>query len=295
MELHHLRYFVAVAEELHFGRAARRLRMAQPPLSQQIRRLEEEVGARLLDRSRRHVALTAAGAAFLVHARRAVAEAEVAAEDARRAARGEIGRLAVGFVGSAMAGPLPAILRAFRAASPDVELSLTQLTTSRQLEALRAGSCDVGCLHPPVGEGLMVQPLLVEPLVAAVPAEHPLAAAGEVDLADLAQEPFIVPPREEGAAFHDEVVAACARAGFHPRTAQGATEMATIIGLVAAGAGVALVPAVFGQMHREGVVCRPLRWGAERPVVRLALAWRADRESPLLRRFLAVARGAGVP
>jgi DNA-binding transcriptional LysR family regulator len=293
VELHHLRYFVAVAEELHFGRAARRLRVAQPPLSQQIRRLEEEVGARLLDRSRRHVALTAPGAAFLAHARRALAEADLAAEDARRAARGETGRLSVGFVGSAMAGPLPAILRAFRASSPDVALSLQQLTTSRQLDALRGGSLDVGCLHPPAGGDLVVQPLLAEPLVAALPADHPLAARDAVALGDLEGEPFIVPPREEGAAFHDEVLAACARAGFLPRVAQSATEMSTIVGLVSAGAGIALVPAAIRRLNRDGVAYRPLRADGGPPVVRLALAWRADRESPLLQRFVAAAREPG--
>lgn len=294
MELHHLRYFVAVAEELHFGRAARRLHMAQPPLSQQIRRLEGVVGARLFDRSRRHVALTPAGRAFLPHARRALQEAQLGADDARRAARGEIGRLAVGFVGSAMAGPLPAVVRAFRSRHPDVALTLRQMTTAAQVGALREGTLDVGCLRPPVvGDDLAVEVIATEPLLAAVPAGHPLAGPEALDLGELAEEAFIMSPREAGPGFFEGVTAACRAAGFQPRISQQSTEMTTILGLVASGMGVALVPSAMARIQMAGVALVPVRAPTPLPEAVLALAWRAGDTSPALGRFVEMAHAAG--
>ncbi len=291
MELRHLRYFVAVAEELHFGRAARRLHIAQPPLSQQIRRLEAELGTPLLERSRRHVALTAAGAALLPHARRTLQVAEQGAEAARRAARGETGSIAVGFVGSAMAGPLPDVVRAFRAACPGVEVALRQMTTAAQAAALRAGELDLGCLRPPLRDaGIAVAPILTEALVVALPAGHAAASGEGVDLAALAGEPFIMPPRQEGEAFADHLLAACAAAGFQPNVAQTATEMSTVLGLVAAGLGVALVPASLASVPRPGVAFRPAETPAPAPALTLALAWLPANLSPAADRFLATAR-----
>jgi DNA-binding transcriptional LysR family regulator len=291
MELHHLRDFVAVAEELHFGRAARRLHMAQPPLSQQVRRLEAELGTPLFVRSRRHVALTAAGAALLPHARRALQAAEQGVEAARRAARGETGRIALGFVGSAMAGPLPAILRAFRAECPDVELALHQMTTAAQAGALRAGELDLGCLRPPLRDpGVALAPILTEALAVALPAGHPAAGQDPVNLATLAAAPFVAPPRPEGEAFADHVSAACAAAGFQPTVAQVATEMSTLLGLVAAGLGVALVPASLASQPRPGVAFRPIGAPAGLPPLTLALAWLPANLSPAAERLVAMAR-----
>ncbi|CAA9475619.1 MAG: Transcriptional regulator, LysR family [uncultured Solirubrobacteraceae bacterium] len=289
MELRHLRYFVAVAEELHFHRAAERLHISQPPLSQQIRALETELGVQLLERNRRSVALTAAGAVFLSEVREILAAVDAAAESARSVARGEAGRLALGFVGSAMHGALPGVLRAHRRAFPQVELVLTELPTAGQLEALRAGRIDVGVIRPPVREpGLALESIHTEPFVVALPEEHGLAARREVALADLVGEPFVLLARREAPGLHESLEQAMADAGGVPRVVQEAREMQTVVGLVAAGLGVSLVPASVGADQHRGVAFRPVAGSA--PTVELALAWRPDDRSPVLAAFLATAR-----
>src|SRR3954453_15892050 len=203
MELRHLRYFVAVAEELHFGRAARRLQLAQPPLSRQIQGLEQELGVRLLERTKRHVELTPAGKVFLEHARKLLTEADHAVAAARRAARGEIGRLAIGFVGAATYSALPELLRVFHTRFPDVELVLYEMTSAHQHDALREGRIEVGFVRPAIPDDTLARRVARgEPLVAALPAGHRLARRDEpIPLSDLAGEPFILFPRDPRPSF----------------------------------------------------------------------------------------------
>lgn len=289
MELRHLRYFVAVAEELHFGRAAARLHMAQPPLSQQIRQLEDELGVRLLARTNRRVALTEAGRVLLDGARRVLALADETAEAARRADRGEVGRLALGFVGSATYEALPALLRAYGARYPGVEVALHQMTTAEQVAALAEGRIAAGLVRPPVPDaGLALLTLRREAFVAALPRDHRLAGDEGVSIRALADESFIMFPRTQGAGLYDLALALCTRGGFAPRIAQVATEMQTIVGLVAAGMGVALVPASLRRLRPDDVAYVAIREAA--PDVELALAWRTGDEAPVVRALAAVAR-----
>ena len=287
MELRHLSAFVAVAEELHFGRAAERLHIAQPPLSRQIQRLEKDLGVLLLRRTKRRVELTEAGECFLDGARRTLSEAEQAARMARRAARGEVGRLVLGFVGTTVV--LPPVLREFRARFPEVELVLHQLTTARQVQGLRDGWLHLGLLRPPVPDGwLIVEPIAREAIVVAVPDKHPLAARARIPLTALAEEAFIMWPRREGPGFHDLIVSACHAAGFTPRVVQEATEMVTILNLVAGGLGIALMPESVRELQRRGVTYLPLKGAA--PRAERALAWRADETAKPVLAFIEVAR-----
>jgi DNA-binding transcriptional LysR family regulator len=291
MELRHLRYFVAVAEERHFGRAAERLHIAQPPLSQQIRRLEAELGAPLLHRTTRRVELAPAGEVLLARAREILAAVDAATEDARRAARGEFGRLAIGFTGSATYALLPALADALRDALPGVVLELRgELLTPAQVGGLLDGTLDLGLLRPPVREhSLEVEILRREPLVAVLPATHRLAAAPTVPLEQLEDEPFVMYPSHFRSVLHDAVEDTCAAHGFHPRVALEVSETATLVSFVAAGLGVSLVPDSVRHMTVEGAVYRPL--AREAAEVELAIAWRRDDDAPVLRRALAVVRG----
>ncbi|MCG8347024.1 MAG: LysR family transcriptional regulator [Chloroflexales bacterium] len=285
MEFRHLRYFIAVAEELHFGRAAARLQMAQPPLSQQIRQLENEIGVQLLHRTKRRVELTHAGAMFLKEAQAIVAHAEQAIQVAQQASHGKIGRLAVGFVGSAMYSVLPPILRAFHHEAPEVKLTLEELTTAQQIDALHKQHIDVGFLRPPIRDALLsTEPLLHEPLIVALADTHPLAQASVVSIHALAAEPFILFPRSYGPGLYDHVFDLCWQAGFVPQVAQEAIEMHTLVSLVAADLGVALVPASLQQLQRVNVVYRSLQEAV--PMIALAMAWRHNDTTPVLHRFL---------
>jgi DNA-binding transcriptional LysR family regulator len=294
MELRHLRYFVAVAEELHFRRAATRLHISQPPLSQQIRALERELGVALLERNRRRVALTAAGAGFLEDARAILASVERAADRARAIARGSQGTLSIGFVGSAMFSPtLPNILREFRGAHPDVELVLRELPTTAQLAALVAGELDVGVIRGPVelaeldGQ-LELMTIQRERLVAAVPADHALAAQRRVRPDELRGESFVILARREAPGLYAGLAAAMGDAGGLPEDVLEVAEMQTIISLVAGGFGVSLVPASVGRIDRSGVAFRPL--GGPTPTIELAVAWRGGTGTPVRNEFLSVAR-----
>ena len=288
MELRHLRYFVAVAEELHFGQAAARLHVAQPPLSRQIQLLERELGVSLFIRRNRRVELTTAGEVFLEGARQTLATAEIAAHDAQRAERGEIGRLALGFVGSAAYAVLPSLLRAFRVRYPEVELSLQAMTTQEQVAAFQQRRIQAGILRPPVGERMLALHTVVrEPLVVALPESHALARHERVPLAALADEPLILYPRADGPGVHDAIVNLCRQAGFTPRIVQEAGEMQTIAGLVAGGIGIALVIAAFEYLHSWGVTYRPV--ANDIPSWELALAWRHDEVSTVVRAFLSTA------
>lgn len=291
MELRHLRYFIAVAEELQFGRAATRLRMSQPPLSQQIRQLEEEVGATLLSRNQRKVELTAAGAAFLVRAREILDAVEDAARQARRVQRGEVGRLAVGFVGSAMYSFVPELLRAFREHAPDIALRLHERGTTEQLRQLDDGRLDVGFLRiPGRWPGLTFETVLEEPVVAALPDTHLLAQRPLVSLDDLEGEPLVLLTPAGSPGLRAALAPSISRLGGEERIVQEVAEMQTVIGLVAAGVGVSLVPESVRALVRHGVTYRPLDGDA--PVVKLAMAWRTTDESPVLASFLEQARAA---
>jgi DNA-binding transcriptional LysR family regulator len=284
MELRHLRYFVAVAEELHFRRAAERLHMSQPPLSQQIRRLEEEVGATLLVRNQRRVELTAAGQAYLARSRDILAAVEDAAREARRVQRGEVGRLDVGFVGSAMYSVVPEVLRAFRERFPDVGLRLRELGTTEQLRRLEDGRLDVGFLRPPGPRpGLSIETVLLEPVVAALPEHHPLAAAPEVRVEDLAAAPLVLMTRAGAPGLRDALTRLTDGLA-EDAIVQEVTEMQTLVGLVAAGVGVSLVPQSLRALARAGVVYRDLT--GDVPTVRLSAAWRSGDDSPVLAAFL---------
>lgn len=289
MELRHLRYVLAVADERHFGRAADRLHIAQPPLSQQIKQLEAELGVRLFERTTRRVELTPAGARFVERARAILAAADRAADEAQRIAAGHEGTLSVGFTGSASYRLMPQLARAVRRALPGIELRLHgEQLTPRQVASLTDGTIDLGFLRPPVNEpALVTESLASEPLVAAVPDTHPLAGMRAVSLTDLASEPFVGYPSRGGSVVHDEMVRACASAGFTPRFVVEVTETASLVSFVAAGIGVALVPASVSDLALTGVRYLPID---APPRVELAAAYRADDDSPHLQAVLQVVR-----
>lgn len=285
MELRHLRYFVAVAEELHFGRAATRLHMAQPPLSQQIRRLEQEIGVRLLDRSQpRRVRLTEAGRIFLAEARRILEQSHRAVQTAQSVHRGEMGHLSVGFVGSATYRILPSALRIFRDQFPRVDVSLRPLTTAQQVQALHDAQIDVGFVRPPVSSGeVRLVTLLRETHVVALPDVHPLAALRRVPVTRLAGERFVLLARPMIPILYDQIIDLCRGAGFCPTVTQEAQQLQTVVCLVAAGVGVAFVPESVRGLRLPGVVYRPLLEAA--PSTELALAWRHEDVSATLLAF----------
>ncbi|MBG6492707.1 LysR family transcriptional regulator [Pseudomonas aeruginosa] len=262
MELRHLRYFIAVAEELHFGRAAERLGISQPPLSQQIQALEEEIGARLFERTNRRVELTDAGRLFLDESRQVLAQVDKAVLLARRAHLGELGELKIGFTSSApFTSTIPSSIHAFRKAYPDVHLDLQEMSSRQVLKALLEESLQVGVIRPlALPDAVHWVELFREPLVAVLRADHPLAAGSEdgLAIAALAEEPFVFFPRSYGTGLYDQVIALPRQAGFSPRIAQEASEAMTIIGLVSAGLGVSILPASFRRTRVDGVVYRTL-------------------------------------
>ncbi|HFX1123483.1 TPA: LysR substrate-binding domain-containing protein [Pseudomonas aeruginosa] len=262
MELRHLRYFIAVAEELHFGRAAERLGISQPPLSQQIQALEEEIGARLFERTNRRVELTGAGRLFLDESRQVLAQVDKAVLLARRAHLGELGELKIGFTSSApFTSTIPSSIHAFRKAYPDVHLDLQEMSSRQVLKALLEESLQVGVIRPlALPDAVHWVELFREPLVAVLRADHPLAAGSEdgLAIAALAEEPFVFFPRSYVTGLYDQVIALTRQAGFSPRIAQEASEAMTIIGLVSAGLGVSILPASFRRTRVDGVVYRTL-------------------------------------
>ncbi|ONF96844.1 LysR family transcriptional regulator [Sphingomonas jeddahensis] len=293
MELRHLRYALAIAEERHFTRAAARLGIGQPPLSQQIKLLEQELGVQLFHRQTRGVELTDAGEAFMPLAQAAVAAAEQAVQAARRAARGEIGALTIGFTSSASFNPLvPRIIGRFRERHPDLTIRLVEQTTIRLLEAMGEGSVDVAFLRPALGDtdGLVTRRLPDEDLWVALPARHRLAGNASIELVDLAGDPFILYPRSNGRLLYDSIIAACRNAGFSPRIAQEAPQMASTVNLVAAGVGVALVPESMRQLHAHGVVYA--RIAGDGPKAQLVVAHRRDGPlPPAVRNFMSCVTG----
>lgn len=262
MELRHLRYFIAVAEELHFGRAAQVLGISQPPLSQQIQALEHEVGARLFERTNRRVELSEAGRLFLQEARLVLAQVDKAADVARRAQLGELGELKIGFTSSApFNSSIPQAIFAFRQAFPAVHLNLQEMSSTQVAESLVDESIQVGLMRPlPLPDSLSVVELMREPLVAVLNAGHPLVEGSErgLHLAQLAQEPFVFFPRTYGSGLYAQLLSLARDAGFSPHFAQEAGEAMTIIGLVAAGLGVSVLPASYQRIRIDGVVYRTL-------------------------------------
>lgn len=288
MELRHLKYFIALAEELHFGRAAKRLGMSQPPLSQQIKQLEEEIGVVLLKRTKRQVVLTAAGEVFLGEARKSLAQASHAVQAAQRAARGEIGQLSVGFVSSAVYGKVPSIFSLMRSRYPGVSLLLQDLTSEEQVEALQVNRIDVGLVRPPVvdAETLAMKVIWQEALMVALPEGNPLTRQEEIAIEELAEESFIQIPRHVAPGYYDQCIRICARAGFSPKIVQEARTTPTIVSLIAGGMGVSILPASLLSLQRFGVVYRPLQKPA--PTTDMAVIWRPADKSPTLRSFLEI-------
>lgn len=289
MDLRQVAAFIAVAEELHFGRAADRLHMAQPPLSQLIRRLEHDLGTPLFERTTRQVRLTPAGDAFLAPARRILRSVEEAEQAARRAAGGEVGRVRIGFAGASSHETLPLLTEGVRTRFPGIELLMEGQTYAHvALSRVADGTLDLGFVRLPADmPGVRTRPIAVERLVCALPSSHPLAGHDRIDLHDLATEPFVSFPANAGSTVHDAIVAACGRAGFHPRIEQMAPDTYTILALVAAGVGVTLTLSSCQHVQQHGLVYREL--AGDPFLLHPALAWREDNASPALRSVLAVA------
>ncbi|MEH1942917.1 MAG: LysR family transcriptional regulator [Nostoc sp.] len=291
MELRHLRYFVTLAEELHFGRAAERLHIAQPPLSQQIRQLEGELGFELFHRTKRKVQLTEAGQVFLGEVQQIMRQLQQAIEVGRQTSRGEIGQLVVGFVSSAAYNILPIILRTFRSCVPGVSIELHELTTDQQLEWLREGRMDVGLLRPPVEDNrFSCETIFQESLMVALPEAHLLASQSDVCLTSLANEPFILFPRILAPGLYDSIISLCQQAGFSPKVAQEAIQMQTIVSLVAAEMGVAIVPASLQNLQRIGVVYKTVQEPS--PQVAIAMIWRKNETSSTVLRLVEIVKQA---
>jgi DNA-binding transcriptional LysR family regulator len=293
VELRQLRYFVAVAEESHFGRAAARLHMTQPPLSQTIQSLEAALGTSLFARTKRSVALTPAGAALLPEARRILQQAGALPDLARRAASGESGLLSLSFVSTADYSVLPPLLREFRERYPQVQIDLREATTDVQLEDLMQGRIDAGLLIPPLTDKAKTElnylTVLSEPLIMAAPKGlKALRGKTAVALKAVADIPLIIFPRRIAPAFHDAILACFRDAGLTPRIGQEAIQMQTIVGLVSAGMGIALVPQSVSNLKRPGVEYKPLT--DKTLSIETGLAWRRDNISPVLRAFLELLR-----
>jgi DNA-binding transcriptional LysR family regulator len=290
-ELRLLKYFAAVAEERHFGRAAERLHLAQPPLSQQIRKLEHQLGVELIDRSRRPIELTDAGDALYKEATLALAHGERAFAAARRAARGHLGHLRIGALQAAVDGVVPAVLREHRSAFPGVELELLELRTHEQVEQLSAHRLDVGFLRGPVDEAaLSVEKLLDDPLAVAIPDHDRFSGQALIEPQQLAHEEVVLWARAAAPTTYADVVELFRRYSIQPQIVAEAPRIQTVLALVAAGIGLALLPTSFANLSRLGVRFVPLAGALpDRPI---ALAWRSSSGSPTLAAFLNVARAA---
>ncbi len=287
MELRHLRYFIAVAEESHFGRAAERLHIAQPPLSQQIKNLEDELGVELFKRTIRPIELTDAGVSFYSRARVILDAAGDAAIEVQRIGRGEQGHIVVGFMSAAMLARFPLVLRSFRNDRPDVEIRFVQMTSEEQIEAVAAGHLDTGFVaiedqrtSMSVGNiELAVETIWREELFAALPLEHELAQMSEIPLRALADELFISLPRRPQTGYYDQLTALCGQAGFRPRIGQEVSQLPIALTLIAAGYGVALMPQCVVQAWRDLVKFVPL---ARDSSIGVTMIHRPDNRSPVL-------------
>lgn len=290
MELRHVRYFLAVAEERNFTNAAARLAIAQSPLSQQIRKLEREIGVELFTRTTRSVALTHAGQVFYDRMKSLLSDTEEAIDAARKADQGMLGKLTVGFTGSATYELLPTLVRAYVDRYPEVTLEVrSDLVTPAQVSGLLQGTLAVGILRPPVqASGIAVETIRNEPVVVLLSGRHPAAVQRDIDLRALRDEGFVAYPDNPPSAMHTVMRTACETAGFVPRIRHVAPDSATLVALVAAGLGIALVPASLRHLGIKGATFRPLR--SPKLTVPLALAYREPNVDPLVRRFLETAR-----
>jgi DNA-binding transcriptional LysR family regulator len=290
LELRHLRYFVAVAEELHFGRAALRLHLSQPPLSQQIRKLEEILGYTLFVRTSRSVTLTKAGEDFLERARRTLRNVQRDMDETRSIGRGEVGSLNIGFVGSGMLATLPGIFKAYREAYPRVRLYLHESFTARVVEGLENGTLDAGILRDgDPTDGLNITTIFSEPYVAVLPATHPRAKQENISPGMLRDEPFIYYPRSAGARAFEKPMTLFEEYGFRPHIAQEASHWLTILSLIGAGLGVSVAPACVARVASREVVCLPLR--GVKIVSTIELAWVVGDARPIVKRFAQIATG----
>jgi DNA-binding transcriptional LysR family regulator len=288
-DLNQLRCFVTVAEELHFGRAAARLNMTQPPLSRQIQVLEHIIDATLLERTSRSVRLTPAGRSFLPEARRILKLAESASQVARRIALGKTGSLKIGYTAAAAYGFLPELIAACRARLPEVDFSLKEMVSGDQLEALASGQIDAGLLRPPIARPeLATRRVVAEPLLAAIPKKHPLANTATISIKDFDNQPFVMYSPYESRYFHDLLVALFTRADVLPRYVQHLSQIHSILAMVRAGLGVAIVPEAAASLRIADVKMRPLKLRPQAPV-ELFMVWRRDHENPLLPSLVEIA------
>lgn len=289
MDLRQLRYFMAVAEELSFTKAAARLHLSQPPISRAIKQLEDDVGVALLERSKQHVRLTASGAHFYEEARVVVAAAASAITSTRQVAEGKAGRLTIGIGGTA-AYVLPELLSKFRKRFPEVQLVLSPLNLAYHQAALCDGKIDVGLVVLPIDNPALQARLLCRMrLLVALPVDHKLVSRRVVSLAELSEEPFVLVPLARGRGFGRLIVDCCRRAGFAPRIVQEAEPMEVVVGMVGAGAGIAVVPQAMQGAGLPKVVFRPLK--EKYAEARVALAWRKDRPSPTVAALLSCCAG----
>jgi Transcriptional regulator len=292
VQIRRLKYFIAVAEELHFGRAAARLHIAQPPLSQQIQRLEEELGLKLFDRDRHSVRLTRAGKLLLLESRRAVAQAERVLSVARDIRTGEAGQVRIGFVGSSLYGGIPTMIRELRMASPDIRITAVEMETGAQLTALNEDVIDLGVVRTStVPDPLALQIVTSDDLVVALPSDHRIGPREVVRLSQLAEDPFVLFKPENGLGFWELVISSCAAAGFTPHVVYEGEHVHTMIGMVAAGVGVSLVPEPVRSLKIWGV--RYARLAEPAPRLPLALAWDPHRSFAALDRVIEVFTAIG--
>lgn len=289
MEIRHLKYFLAVAEELHFGRAAAKIYIAQPPLSQQIKQLEAEMGVKLFNRTKRSVELTEAGKVFQREAYAVLERLEKGVLKTRQAARGEAGWLSIGFVSSINYEILPNVLREFRRQCPDVEISLQEMSIPEQNQSLLEKRIHVGFSRMPVENPAIISKVIAcEQLVIALPNTHKLNRKNVLKLSELKHFPFIMLSQNRPSTYYDYIMRLCAEAGFQPKIVQQVGEIQTALGLVAAGIGFTFVPASTRNLHREGVVYIPLT--APPPTIEMIIQFRRDENSPAFVRFLEVAQ-----
>ncbi|WP_406278965.1 LysR family transcriptional regulator [Streptomyces sp. NBC_00191] len=288
LPLQQLHAFVVLAEELHFGRAATRLGIAQPPLSQQIRRLEDKVGHPLFSREPGRVTLTPAGRELLPAAQRALTDLTDGLAAARAVGSGQAGRLRIGFAASLALTVLPGLLRTFRERFPGVHLDIYEMTTAPQLAALHDKTIDIGLLRePPADETqLGFKTVLTEPFVAVLPSAHPLTAQRAVQVRQLADSPFVLLPRQVGPRLHDQIIGLCTASGFTPQVVQHAVEWQTVCALVETGLGVSLAPASIRRIRLRGVAFRRTEPSTAR--TRVAVAWRKSDQNPLVASLLAI-------
>jgi DNA-binding transcriptional LysR family regulator len=297
MELRHLRYFVNVAEQGSFSGASRILRVAQSAISEQLANLEQEIGVALFSRSSRKTTLTSAGSAFLEEARRTLTAAEQAIDRAQRVDRGQAGMLRIGFFAGGIGVNFPHLIQAFRKQAPDVQLSLAEMSPSRQWDALVEGKIDIGFtrrLEPEYRRELRSVVMQQDPIMAVLPKHH-RAAPGPVDLRDLAHEPFVLSSRETSPAVFDKAIELCSEAGFSPRIASISSVWSSVVLMVQAGEGVALLPMNEQQFRTRDVTFCPLK--AKNAFVEFVMAWSARRDNPLVKSFrqLALVHRRGMP